>query len=201
MLQIERVMTELAANPAVGAIVMAVHSPGGTVTGTFELAQAIYEMRSQVRIVSVADSYMTSAAMAIGSAAHEVYSLPSGTVGSIGVIADLVSFARMYDRMGVDIRVLRSVPLKATANDMEPINEATVARLQELVDANHSQFVDAMAKQRGVSVAHVNRHFGNGDTLTAQRAVDVGMIDGIVRGGVDEVIAMVAGQLRRGRVA
>ncbi len=201
MLEIERVMWDLVANDSVGAIVMAVHSPGGTVTGTQELSQSIYDMRKQKRIVAVADSLMASAAMAIGSSASEIYAIPSATLGSVGVIADLVSFARMYEKMGVDIRVIRSVPLKAKGGDMEPIDDDTVARMQELVDASHREFVATMARNRGVSDSHVDRHFGQGDTMTSRRAKEVGMIDHIARGGVDEVIGIVAGQLRRGRAA
>lgn len=201
MLEIERLMRELVANDSVGAIIMSTHSPGGTVTGTQELSQAIYDMRQQKRIVAVADTMMASAAMAVGSSASEIYAIPSATVGSIGVIADIESYARMNDRIGIDVKVIRSVPLKARFHPDEPITQDMIDTMQKMVDESHVEFVDTMARNRGVTTSHVSRHFGQGDVMTPKRAKDVGLIDHVARGGVDEVIALVAGQLRTGRAA
>jgi ClpP class serine protease len=61
-------LQERGADPAVGAIVLDVDSPGGSVYGIGELADAIYGARGSKPIVAVVNSQMASAAYWVGSA-------------------------------------------------------------------------------------------------------------------------------------
>jgi ClpP class serine protease len=57
---------ELMADETVGAIVLDVDSPGGSVYGVGELATEIYEARSKKTVVAIANSLAASAAYWIG---------------------------------------------------------------------------------------------------------------------------------------
>ena len=76
---------------SVDSILLDIDSPGGSVDGTQELAQFIFDARSIKPIIALANSTMASAAYWIGAAAHEVHISDDTTqVGSIGVVANHV---------------------------------------------------------------------------------------------------------------
>lgn len=73
-------------DPKVGSILIDVDSPGGTVSGTPEVADLVFQSRGRKPIVASANALAASAAYWIGSAADEFVVTPSGEVGSIGVV-------------------------------------------------------------------------------------------------------------------
>jgi hypothetical protein len=77
-------------DPTVRSIVLDVDSPGGSVFGVQEVADAIYQAREKKPIAAVANATAASAAYWIASAAHEIFVTPSGMVGSIGVFGQHV---------------------------------------------------------------------------------------------------------------
>ena len=83
-----------AADSSIGAIVLNIDSPGGSVYGVEELADKIYKARGTKPVYAVANSLAASAAYWIGSAASQLYVTPSGEVGSIGVLAALYAPGR-----------------------------------------------------------------------------------------------------------
>lgn len=190
MLDIGRRLEQLANDESVYGIVLATHSPGGTVTGTFELADIVHGIRQSgsVKIVSVADAMMASAAMAIGSAAEQVYAIRSATLGSIGVVSAYSDYSQYLKKMGIETTYFRTPELKARFTSDEPLTPAMAETMQRSVEASYSEFVDVMARNRGVSSKHIARRFGGGETLTTREAIDAGMIDGQVA-SVDEVVA------------
>jgi signal peptide peptidase SppA len=203
MLETGRTIQRLANDPSIYAIVLAVDSPGGTVTGTFELADTVFQIREagKTKIVSVADAMMASAAMAVGAAAGEVYAIPSGTVGSIGVLASYSSYSEFMQKQGIAVEIVRSTPLKARFSGIEPLTDAMLATMQKSVNEMHGEFVAAMAKYRGVSPRHVEKRFGRGETLRTLEAIDAGLVDAV--GSVDEVVGQLISEAatnRRSRV-
>jgi len=164
----------------VRAIVIRTDSPGGAVTGVPELADKIYESRGAKPVIAVVDPMMASAAYWIGSAADEIVSTPSALdIGSIGVLSIHHETSRRDEREGDTYTVIRSVERKAEGLSVEPLSDEARARLQERAEMLHERFVEAVARNRGVSVDVVNEQFGRGGTLTADEALAVGMIDRI----------------------
>lgn len=164
----------------VGTIVLDVASPGGQVWGAQELAAKIYKARGgQKRIVAVANPMAASGAYWIASAAERMVSIPSGDVGSIGVIIEHLDFSKSLENDGVRPTVIRSTdaPRKVEAHPYEPLSDDAREHLQSRADAIHRKFVADIAKHRGVSVGHVNEYFGQGRTVDAKAAVAAGMID------------------------
>jgi ClpP class serine protease len=72
-------------DPAVKAIMLNIDSPGGEVSGTDELAQAIFDARGTKPIVAYVGGTGASAAYWLASAADKVVVSPTAVLGSIGV--------------------------------------------------------------------------------------------------------------------
>lgn len=167
----------LVRDPEIGAIVLDVDSPGGQVQGVDELANQIYEARQVKPVVAIANHQMASAAYWIASAASELVISPSGEVGSIGVIAVHRDISAAQERDGVRTTIISQGKYKGEGNPYQPLGEEARAALQARVDEAYDSFVEAVARNRGVTVDAVRGGFGEGRTVTARKAVELGMAD------------------------
>ncbi|TMV59595.1 S49 family peptidase, partial [Thioclava sp. BHET1] len=73
-------------DPAISAIAFNINSPGGEVSGCFDLVDEIYQARGEKPIWAILDDCAFSAAYAIASACDRITVPRTGGVGSIGVV-------------------------------------------------------------------------------------------------------------------
>ena len=170
-------MKALVADPGVGAIVLDIDSPGGTVYGVPELAEEIWAMRGRKPIVAVANSMAASAAYYIAAQADEVVVSPSGEVGSIGVFALHTDFSGMLAQEGIKPTLVQFGENKTLGNPFQPLSERAQKEIQLRVDEYGQQFVRAVARGRGVTPKRVMEEFGQGLMFGAQDAVRLGLAD------------------------
>ena len=176
-------------DPKVGAIILNVDSPGGNVAGVDELAREIFNARGEKPIIAVANSLAASAAYWIASAADELVVTPSSQVGSIGVIALHENVSGALEQMGVEVTLISAGKFKTEGNPFGPLDDEAVAAIQESVDDYYDQFVEAVARHRGVRPGAVRNGFAQGRSVSAKRAVDFGMADRVAT--FDETLARV----------
>jgi signal peptide peptidase SppA len=179
-------------NSAVGSLVFDMDTPGGAVAGTPELAEFIRVNRGPKPMIGVANSFVASGGVWLGSQFDELVITPSGMFGSIGVIFKHVDVSALNERMGVKVTTITndSSPEKDGMNPNEPISEATMDELKGLANHFGDMFESAVAKGRGVSVAKVRKDFGGGRMFAAEEAVSRGLVDRI--GTLDQTIARMA---------
>lgn len=174
-------MDELAADPAVSAIVLDIDSPGGIVTGTPEAADAVFRARKAKPVVASINPLCASAAYWIASQASHITTISSGDVGSIGVFVAHVNESGLLERVGLEVTFIanQQSPHKTEGNSAEPLKPATRDHYQQEVDALGRQFIASVARGRGVPSGVVERDFGRGRTVTGRDAFKLGMIDAI----------------------
>ncbi len=185
----------MVANPQVGAIVLDVDSPGGSVDGVPELAAKVLAARQVKPVIAVANTFMASAAYWIGSAASEVVVVPSGEVGSIGVWSMHVDASKLLERWGERVTLISAGKYKVEGNPYEPLGEEARAAIQADVDTYYDLFTAAVAEHRGVTPKAVRSGYGEGRMLTAKAAVEAGLADRI--GTLDDVVRTAAKKLGR----
>ena len=167
-------------NPSVGAVVIDINSPGGTVMGLSAASDKIYSYRDNKKpIIAVSNGMMASAAYFIGSAADEIISDPDSLTGSIGTIAIHMDWSGAMEAAGVKPTIIKAGKYKGEGNPYQPLSDEDKASFQEQVDAYYKAFVDAVARNRGVTAATVKSDFGQGRVLNAQDAKAAGMVDRI----------------------
>lgn len=189
-----RIVTSLDANPNVSKILLNVTSPGGTVRGTPEAADAIRRVRDNGKtpIIALANGMMASGALWVGAAASEIYVTPSGEIGSIGVISMYEDWSKAIEGMGVKLDVMRIPAKKARYSGVEPMTEEMRQHVTERIAESYERFKKAMASNRGIRVDQVESKFGGGEMLTAEQAVEAGLADRIAT--LDQTIARFAKQ-------
>jgi signal peptide peptidase SppA len=191
-LEIGRYLRALDNDPAVGSIVLSVNSPGGEVCGTPELSQLLYDIRQagRTKTIAVVDPLMASAASYIATAAEKVYCIGSGDCGSIGVISSYSDYSAYLERIGIKTEYFRIPAKKARFTGTEPMDDDMRESVTKGITECYEQFVADMARNRGVTEAHVMEQFGQGEMLSAKASVDANLIDGIA--SIDEVLSGLA---------
>jgi capsid assembly protease len=176
-----RTMAMLDANPNVSKILLNVTSPGGTVTGTPEAADAVRAVRDrgETQVVAIANGMMASAAMWIGAAASEVVITPSGEAGSIGVISMYADESGWLEKLGVKVDIIRTPEKKARFSGLEPMTDEMRSFVQERIEASYEKFKRAMATNRGIRIDQVEAKFGGGEMMKAEDALEAGLVDRI----------------------
>jgi signal peptide peptidase SppA len=184
-----------AADASVGTILIDVDSPGGTIPGVPEAADAVFKARESKRIVAVANNMMASAAYWIASQAHELVAIPSAiepSVGSIGVFYPHKDLSAHLEKEGIRVTMIKAGKHKAEGNPFEPLTDDAKAMIQATVDAAYEQFIAAVARGRGVSVSDVRKGYGEGRALSAVDAKAAGLIDRIAT--MDAVLGGLVGR-------
>jgi capsid assembly protease len=168
-------------DPAVKSILLVIDSPGGTVDGTENLADAIYASRGKGKpIVALGDGTMASAAYWIGSAADEVYaSDKSAKIGSIGVVATHEDFSQAEHQAGVKVTEISAGKYKRIASSHEPLSAEGRASIQDMVDHIYTNFVDGVARNRSTTSEVVSEKMANGKIFLGHQAVKAGLVDGV----------------------
>lgn len=172
-----RAFDELVASERIGAIVLDVDSPGGTVDGVPELAERVRSARGTKPIVAVSNTFMASAAYWIASAADEIVVAPSGEVGSIGIWSMHVDISGWLEKWGEKVTLISTGKYKMEGNPYEPLSEEARAAIQQDVDHYYGLFVDAVAKGRNTTAKAVRDGYGQGRMVTAKAAVEAGLAD------------------------
>lgn len=180
-----------AADRGIGAIVLAIDSPGGVITGVPEAADAIFAVRGQKPLYAVAAGLMASAAYWLGSAADTVIASPSAYTGSIGVWTMHADLSKLLDEMGIKLSLISAGKYKVEGNWFEPLGDDARAALQADVDDCYDAFLTAVARHRGVTTNAVRTGYGEGRVLSAARSKDAGLVDKV--GTLGAVVAQLAG--------
>jgi signal peptide peptidase SppA len=164
-------------DPNITGIVLDVDSPGGEVSGCFDLVDEIYNARGVKPIYAVVNEIAYSAAYAIASAAEKIYLPRTGSAGSVGVIFEHMDQSKYDENIGV-----KYTPLYAGArkNDFDPhtaLSPEAAQALQGIINSHYELFVKTVARNRGMSPQAVR------DTEAAlyfgKNAVDVGLADSV----------------------
>jgi len=173
------VFDEAINDPGIGAIVLDVDSPGGSVYGVAELAEKIYRARGKKPITAVVNSLMASAAFWIASAADEIVITPGGEIGSVGIIAVHVDRSKETADAGLKVNFIYAGKYKKEGNSYEPLDEEAYSYHKSRVDEYYDMFVSALANHRGVTALKVRTNFGEGRVLGAKDAIERKMADRI----------------------
>lgn len=188
---VARDLRAAAANSRVNSILLHIDSPGGTVAGTQQLADVVREVGAVKPVVSLGDGTIASAAYWIGSAAQAVF-IADGTtqVGSIGVVNQHRDVSKAEEQRGVKTTEIYSGKYKRIASTFAPLSEEGLAYMRDQVDYLYTQFVQAVAGNRGASVDQVLADMADGRIFIGQQAIDAGLVDGIAT--LDQLVGRLA---------
>lgn len=143
---------EAAGRDDIKAVFLNIDSPGGTVAGTPELANAVAALDKKKPVYAFSSGLMCSAAYWVASQARAIYATPSAQVGSIGVVQAVVDNSAALDKAGIKVEVFSVGKYKAMGAPGTPLTDDQ----RELISSNLAEIAGefhaaVLAKGRAIS--------------------------------------------------
>jgi protease-4 len=176
-----------AADNTVKAIILRVDSPGGTVTGSAQIYDAILEMDKPV-IVSMAGT-AASGGYYVSAPADYIFARPDTTTGSIGVILTVYNIEGMLEKVGVEVTSITSGVNKGIGNPWETLTPDQTAILEEYIDESYDEFVRIIVDGRNLPEEDVIA-LADGRIYSGRQALELKLVDEL--GDLDDAIAKAA---------
>lgn len=155
-----------------------VDSPGGVVSGCFDLSDALYGMRGEKPTLALVNESCYSAAYALASAADRIVLPRTGGVGSVGVITMHVDITKMLENFGVKVTTIQFGERKSDSYPTTPLSDVARKRLQSDVDKMGEMFVSLVARNRGISESAVRET--EAGCFLGEEGVKVGFADAVM---------------------
>lgn len=178
----------------VQAILLVIDSPGGTVSGTFDLAQDVRKAATEKPVYAYCEDLCASAAYAIASQCRKVYANEASLIGSIGTLLVVHDLSKMAENEGVKVHAIKTGEFKGTGVPGTEITDEQLEYLQSIVTGMNSHFLAGVESGRSVSAEKVNS-WADGRVHVAEEALKLGLIDGIKT--IDEVLAEMREEIRK----
>jgi protease-4 len=162
----------------VKAVVLRINSPGGAVTASDIMYQEVIHFRRDTGkpVIACMMDVAASGAYYIAMGCDRVYAHPTTVTGSIGVIMSLYNASGLFAKIGVTSDPIKSGPNKDLGNPGRPMTEEERAILQGMVNSFYDQFVQVVARGRGLPEDQV-RTLADGRVYTGSDAKKAGLVD------------------------
>ncbi|HBE01463.1 MAG TPA: signal peptide peptidase SppA [Spirochaetia bacterium] len=165
----------------VKGLLLRINSPGGTVSSSQEIYQAMLDFRESGKkiVVSVAD-ICASGAYYISLPADAIIVNPGSLIGSIGVIMNSIEFSELMQKWGISSTTVKSGKYKDIFSSMRKPLADEKTMLQEMIDSTYNQFLDALLQGRKGKCPEAKlRAMADGRIYNGVQAVKNGLADGV----------------------
>lgn len=165
---------------SVKAILLNIDSPGGGVAVSQEIYAELRRLREKKdkTIVAYLSSTGASGAYYVACAANKIVANPGTIVGSIGVIAEWVSYAELLEWAKLKDIVFKTGEFKDTGSPTRALTDNEKKYFQGLIDDMYVQFVEAVSSGRKLDLQEV-RSIADGRVFTGRDAKERKLIDEI----------------------
>lgn len=180
---------KLADDPAIKAVILSIDSPGGTTTGAEALYASVRKLAAKKPVVAVLGTLAASGGYIAAISADHIVARGNTLTGSIGVLFEWAQVAGLMDKIGVEMREVKSAPLKAEPNPFHKTSPEAVAAMQDLISSSYDWFLGLVAERRKLDPATAKK-LGDGRVYTGWQAVKNGLVDEV--GGEDEAVQWLA---------
>ena len=204
----------------VAAVVVAVNSPGGSVTASDLLYQQVKDLRDgkwpgQTRpkpVVVAMESVAASGGYYLSMPALRILAQPTTITGSIGVYAQLINIRKLAEQYGVEATLLKKGELKGSGSLFKALTPDEQREFDDLLEHSYQRFMTIVKEGRGnrlkyglrdeikvqsrsdPKVTYVRR-LADGGAYTADEALAFGLIDqiGYVNDALEEAKKLAGG--------
>jgi len=163
---------------SIKAVVLAINSPGGSVTASDILYHEIaaFKNRSGVKVVAALMDVAASGGYYVALPADSIVAHPTTLTGSVGVILVMPNFTELMDKIGVGVEIYKFGKNKDMASPFRPATTEENKLLQELTDDFGNRFLTLVKTNRQLTPAHLELA-ATARIFAAEEARKVGLVD------------------------
>ncbi len=188
--KITKALDDAAANDKVKAIVLRVNSPGGQVTASEIMTNAVMRAKQKKPVIVSMGDVAASAGYEISCNANYIVAEPTTITGSIGVFATIPEIGGTLKRfLGITTDTVMTNTNSSSMSITRPLSPVALELLQRNVEDFYKVFVDRVAKGRGLRNEYVDS-IARGRVWTGRDALKLGLVDAL--GGLEDAIGIAA---------
>lgn len=160
------------------AVFLVIDSPGGTVTGSEALFEAIRNVAAKKPTIAIVDGLAASGGYIAALGADRIIARRTSVIGSIGVLFQYPDVVKLLDSWGVKVESIKSAPLKASPNPVEPTSPEARAAIAAVVESNFNWFKELVKERRNLTNEEVQT-VSDGRIFAGEQALPLKLIDEI----------------------
>ncbi|MFZ5804756.1 MAG: signal peptide peptidase SppA [Acidobacteriota bacterium] len=165
------------------AVIFRINSPGGSAVASEIIRVEMERTAKEKPVVVSMGNVAASGGYWITCGAQKVIANPGTITASIGVFAGHLAMARFWEeKLGVTWGELATSPNADLFGSLHPWTPEQRQIIQAWLDRVYDQFVERVAKARGLSREKVDS-MGRGRVFTGEQALELGLVDRL--GGFD----------------
>ena len=188
--KITKALDDAAEDKSVKAIVLRINSPGGQVTASEIMTNAVLRAKAKKPVVVSMSDVAASAGYEISCNADYIVAEPTTLTGSIGVFAAIPELGGTLKRhLGITTDTVKTNANATALSVMRPMSPAVLELMQRNIEEFYTVFVDRVAKGRGLDNRYVDS-IARGRVWTGVDALKLGLVDAL--GGLDDAVAVAA---------
>ncbi len=171
----------------VRAVVLEVDSPGGEVTASDMIYNAVAKTRAKKPVVVYMESLAASGGYYVACGGKYLMANETSITGSIGVIIQTLNYEQLFNKIGLASVVFKSGKFKDMLNGARPITPEERDYVQSFVMKTYEKFLGIVAKERNLPADALRNGIADGRILSGRDALDNKLIDGL--GQVEDAYA------------
>lgn len=170
-------ITGLADDDDVMGMVLRVNSPGGSVFGSEQIADALayFQSKNKPLAVSMGD-YAASGGYWISCHADKIFADPMTITGSIGIFGMIPNLAGVAKKVGVTPQFISTNPDANFPSLLKPMTEVQLQAMQSMIERGYDKFITRVATGRKMSKAKVEA-IAEGRVWDGETALKLGLVD------------------------
>ena len=171
-------INDAAANPNIGSLLIVYDTPGGTVAGTEEFANAVKSASAQMPVISLVDGLLCSAGYWSACGSTEIYgSNKTDQIGSIGTMCSFADTQGAYEKQGVVFHDIYADASKDKNKDIADARKGNYDAIKLRLNSINDLFIGAVNAGRGEKLN--KKETLSGKVFMTADAINNGLIDGM----------------------
>ena len=184
------VIAKIRKDPSVGAVVLRVNSPGGSVLASEKIKAELDLLREKVPVIASYGAYAASGGYWISANSDYIFANATTLTGSIGVFSMIPDFGNaIKNNLHVTITPVNSNKHSDMYGLMRALDKTELAYMQASVEKIYGKFTSLVAEGRDMTVARVDE-IAQGRVWTGAEALEIGLVDQI--GTLEDAITYAA---------
>lgn len=186
--RIKQGLEQAVADKDVKAIVLRVNSPGGEVTASDIIYEAVKKASAVKPVVVYMDSVAASGGYYVACGATKVIASETTLTASIGVIMDSVNYHELFGKVGLASQTFTSGAFKDTLSGARPMRDDEKVYIQNLVNTMYDRFLGIVSEARKVPKEVLKSTVADGRVVTGRQALEAKLVDQI--GYIEDAYAL-----------
>lgn len=175
---------KLAQDKSIGAVVLRINSPGGSVNASEKIWREIKNLSQIKPVVASMGAVAASGGYYLAAPAHHIIAEPWTITGSIGVFYVLPSLDRFYEnKLGVTTDMVKTsenatIMANGSLLAVDKLNETQKKFVQQIIDRIYVNFKQKVAEGRHLTIEEVEK-IAQGRVWTGKQALANGLVDSV----------------------